>query len=156
MGSTSSEVQGEYDVEDLQAFIGERVELFSQKHFTKLTKFEISFTDNQGKVYIEFIPDFGSITFKNEIWQWSAAHAMNLIYIFPEIIEYHYAVYDSSNKKLMDLYLDETGVKMLPEKYYGQRGPGNYYRYCFTKVEETPLGKELPIDEKFFEGSGLP
>jgi len=129
--------------------------MFSEKHFTKLEKCEVVFDQNRGTVYVEFIPDFGAITFKNDVWQWAAAHAMNLIYIFPEIKEYKYTVYDTKNNKLMDLYLDEAGIKALPEKFFGKRGPGDY-RHCFTKVELTPIGNELPFDEDFFDGSQLP
>jgi hypothetical protein len=156
MNISSSQVQGTPD-ETLQSFISERIKMFSGKHFSKLQKCEVTFTENQGSVYVEFIPDFGSITFKNEIWHWAAAHAMNLIYTFPEIKEYKYTVFDVKNNKLMDLYLDEVGIKGLPEKFYGKnRGPGDYYRYCFTKVEVTKIGNELPLDEKFFDGSQLP
>jgi len=155
MNISSNQVQGEPDGA-LQKFIAERIEMFTSKHFTKMQKCEVKFTENKGTVYIEFIPDFGSITFKNEIWQWAASHAMNLIYIFPEIKEYSYAVYDVKNNKLMDLYLDENGIRVLPEKFFGHRGPGDYYRYCFTKVELTKIGNQLPLDERFFEGSQLP
>lgn len=137
-------------------FIQERIKLFSKGHFSKLESCEVTFQDNQGKVYVEFIPDFGAITFKNEIWHWAAAHAMNLIYIFPEIKEYQYIVFDSKGNKLMELYLDQQGIKLLPEKFYGKRGPGGYYRHCFTKVEVTKIGNELPLDENFFDGSQLP
>lgn len=151
----SSLVQGEINEEE-QLFISERIKLFSEKHFTLLEKCEVNFTENGAKVYIEFIPDFGSIIFKNDIWRIAAAHAMNLVYIFPEINEYRYVVFDKNKDKLMDLFLDEVGIRSLPEKFYGVRGPGNYYRYCFTKVEITPKGNELPLDENFFEGSQLP
>ncbi|MFZ7103623.1 MAG: hypothetical protein ACOWWO_13355 [Peptococcaceae bacterium] len=155
LNNASFSVQGEA-AETLNNFIKGRIEMFSEKHFSKLRKCEVSFTENEGSLYVEFVPDFGSITFKNEIWQWAAAHAMNLIYLFPEIKEYRYSVYDSKNNKLMDLYLDETGIKLLPEKFYGKRGPGGFYRYCFTKVELTKIGNELPLDEDFFDGSQLP
>ncbi|MGI6225095.1 MAG: hypothetical protein ACOYJ1_02455 [Peptococcales bacterium] len=80
---------------------------------------------------------------------------MNLIYIFPELKEYHYSVFDHKNNKLMDLSIDEKGIKVLPEKYYGRKGPGDY-RHCFTKVELTKMGNELPLDEDFYDGSQLP
>ncbi|NMA01234.1 MAG: hypothetical protein GX923_01550 [Clostridia bacterium] len=153
---SSQTVQGEYE-KQIQDFIRERIQNYSTKHFSKLEECEVSFySEDKVKVYIKFIPDFGSIIFKNEIWHWSALHALNLSYLFPEIKEYHYSVFDTNNNKLMDLYLDEGGIRMLPDKFYGQKGPGNYYRFCFTNVEETTIGKELPIDENFFEGSGLP
>jgi len=155
MNITSYQVDGEPDG-TLHKFISERIQLFSSKHFTKLQNCEVNFTENKGIVKVEFIPDFGSITFKNEIWHWAASHAMNLIYIFPEIKEYHYTVYDKKNNKLMYLYLDEVGIKNLPEKFFGHRGPGDYFRSCFTKVEVTKIGNELPLDERFFEGSQLP
>lgn len=153
---SSQYVQGEVEKQE-QDFIKQRIETYSAKHFSKLEECQVSFSaEDRGQLYIKFIPDFGSITFKNEIWHWSALHALNLTYLFPEIKEYHYSIFDVKNNKLMDLYLDEVGIKVLPEKFYGQKGPGNYYSFCFTTVEETTIGKELPIDENFFEGSGLP
>lgn len=154
--SSSQTVQGEYE-KQVQDFIRERIETYSAQHFSKLEECEVTFSsEDRGQVYIKFIPDFGSITFKNEIWQWTALHALNIAYLFPEIKEYHYSVFGANNNQLMELYIDEVGIKALPDKFYGQKGPGNYYRYCFTTVEETEIGRELPIDENFFEGSGLP
>lgn len=135
--------------------MSERIKMFSEQHFTKLRECQVTFTESHCSIYIEFIPDFGAITFKNDIWHWAATHAMNLVYIFPEIKEYKYTVFDGKNNKLMDLYLDETGIKVLPERFYGTRGPGDY-RNCFTKVEVTKIGSELPLDENFYDGSQLP
>jgi hypothetical protein len=150
----SSFVQG--GIEDpVQSFISERIKMFSEKFFPELRECQTTFTEGKGSVYIEFTPDFGAITFKNDIWQRAAAHAMNLIYIFPEIKEYQYRVIDAKNNKLMDLYIDEVGIKILPEKFYGKKGPGGY-RNCFTKVEMTKIGNELPLDEDFYDGSQLP
>lgn len=129
--------------------------MFSEKHFSLLRDCQITFTEGKGLVYVEFTPDFGAITFKNDIWQRAAEHAMGLIYIFPEIKGYSYAVYDTKDNKLMDLYIDEVGIKVLPDKFFGPKGPGGY-RNCFTKVEVTKMGNELPLDEDFFDGSQLP
>jgi len=150
----SSSVQGEIDA-PLQNFISERIKMFSEKHFTKLHNCEVTFSEDKGAVSVEFVPDFGSITFKNDIWHWAAAHAMNLTYVFPEIKDYRYTVFDDKNNKLMDLEIDELGIRILPEKFFGNRGPGDY-RHCFTKVELTKIGNELPLDEDFFDGSQLP
>ncbi|MFZ5942955.1 MAG: hypothetical protein ACOYVD_02515 [Bacillota bacterium] len=155
MNFSSSQVQVEAD-ETINSFISERIKMFSKKHFSKLQDCQVQFTENKGMVSVAFVPDFGSITFKNEIWHWAASHAMNLIYLFPEIKEYHYQVYDSKDNKLMDLYIDELGIKVLPEKFYGKRGAGDFYRHCFTRVELTKIGNELPLDENFFDGSQLP
>lgn len=152
--NTSSMVQGEIE-EPVQNFIRERIKMFSEKHFTKLRDCQITFNHGKGSVHVEFTPDFGAITFKNDIWKRAAEHAMNLIYIFPEIKEYSYTVIDTKDNKLMDLYIDEVGIKLLPEKFYGTKGPGGY-RNCFTKVEVTKIGNELPLDEDFFDGSQFP
>lgn len=149
-----SSVQGEIEV-SLQNFIRERIKLCSAKHFTQLERCEVVFTGEKGVVQVDFRPDFGAIIFKNDIWRSAAAHTMNLIYIFPEIKEYNYGVFDNKNNKLMDLLIDEMGIKALPEKFYGTRGPGDY-RNCFTKVEFTKIGNELPLDEDFYDGSQLP
>lgn len=150
----SSSVQGEVDI-PLKNFIVERINLFSEKHFSKLEKCEVIFASEENSVIIEFIPDFGAITFKNDIWHWAATHAMNLVYIFPEVTEYKYTVLDAKNNILMELFIDKAGIRALPEKFYGKRGP-EVYRHCFSKVELSKMGSELPFDEDFFDGSLLP
>ena len=151
----SSLVQGEINEEE-QQFISERIKLFSEKHFTLLEKCEVNFTENGAKFILNLFPILVQLSLRTIFGGLLPPHAMNLVYIFPEINEYRYVVFDKNKDKLMDLFLDEVGIRSLPEKFYGVRGPGNYYRYCFTKVEITPKGNELPLDENFFEGSQLP
>lgn len=140
-----------------QQFIRERVALYTNNHFDTIKTIKLNFSEEDKiALFVEFTPNFGSITFKNEIWQWSAAHALTLIKIFPEITFFEYRVIDKDEGHLMDLIIDEFGLKSLEENYYGQKGPGNSYSSCFSKVVETPRGRSLPLDERFFEGSGLP
>lgn len=136
-------------------FISERIEMFTTKHFTKMEKCDIDFVNQEGRVRVELVADFGSITFKNEIWHHVAHHAMNLIYIFPEITEYDYVVYDGKDNKLMDLMIDKEGITNLPQ-HFTNGGQGGNYRFCFTRVDMTKMGQELPLDERFFEGWEYP
>jgi hypothetical protein len=135
--------------------IRNKIEDFTKHYFRFIESVQINTSDQKISVSTSYIPEIGSVIYKEELYESMAYHALQIKLFFPEVNHFKYIVLwdDYTKQEAMTLTINESDIKQLEKNYYDQIINQNgdietSFENVFSSIVETEESKSwrLRID----------
>lgn len=121
-------------------FILSKMEYFTEYHFRFTREIELEKLEDEYKLSVEFIPEIGSVIYKDTVLEQVSFHAFNINKFFPEITSYCYVVIwpENSDEVALRLEINKDEIEQLSKFYYTEFGSQEPdYASFFSLIEDT-------------------
>lgn len=126
----------------------EKIEDYTRNYFSFTEDVKIDAIDGMIAVSVSFIPEVGSYPVKEEIYQNTAYHALQIVDFFPEVTHFEYTILwdDYTKQEVLTLVIDEESVKNLAETFFNEyinqnNGIDTSYKDVFSSIIETEVSR---------------
>jgi hypothetical protein len=133
----------------VQQFMKTKIEYYSKNTFKFMKQIEVQDIKGNTTVSISLVPEVGSEVIKEDIYRSLAAHAVDVNKFFSEVKTFKYSILWDDRKKseVMQLTIDEQGVKQLSKKYNDllideKGGNKSSFKSIFSTVKESGEAKK--------------